>query len=90
MEQRAPGERAVLGRLRWRTRRGMRELDILLEHYLEEQYACACPAERAAFERLLEQPDADLYDWLLGRSEPSDQALARLVTKISTNNVGQK
>lgn len=47
----------------------MRELDLILQRYLEERYPMAPPGERAAFAELLEQTDADILDWLLGRGE---------------------
>lgn len=59
-----------VGQLRWRTRRGLRELDLILQRYLEQRYASAPEAERRAFAALLEETDADLLDWLLGRSQP--------------------
>jgi len=58
------------GQLRWRARRGMRELDMLLQRYLEQRYPCAPADERHAFARLLEQTDADLLDWLMERATP--------------------
>lgn len=58
------------GRLRWRTRRGLRELDLVLQRYLDRHYPSAPEKERQAFVELLEQPDADILDWLLGRAEP--------------------
>lgn len=55
---------ADLGRLRWRCRRGMKELDELLVAYLP-RYREAPPDEQAAFEALLDLPDPDLYRLLL-------------------------
>ncbi len=49
------------GKLRWRCRRGMQELDILLARYVEERFAGAAPDEQEAFRRLLESPDTLLY-----------------------------
>lgn len=59
-----------VGQLRWRTRRGLRELDLMLQRYLSEHYPSASAADQAAFVELLEQSDADILDWLLGRTEP--------------------
>jgi len=70
-------------KLRWRCRRGMRELDVLLTAYLDGPYASASEDLRAAFSDLLEQEDDQLWDWLLGRSAPSDARLQRIVAKIS-------
>lgn len=71
-----------LGRLRWRCRRGMKELDALLVDWLDAEWAAAEPARRAAFERLLESEDSDLWRWFTGRDAPSDAAERALVESI--------
>jgi antitoxin CptB len=77
-------ERLDRERLRWRCRRGARELDILLERYCDERMRDADPRERAAFERLLGQPDPVLYEWLiLGRPPP--RHLEDLVERVRTS-----
>ena len=70
------------GRLRWRCRRGMKELDVLLTRWLDAHHAEAPPVRRAAFERLLELPDPDIAGWFLGRTRPDDAELAALVDEI--------
>ena len=70
---------AELSRLRWLCRRGMKELDIVMSRYLEQHYASASDAEQGHFKVLLEMPDPDLYDLLLGRSVTSDVELARFI-----------
>jgi len=70
---------AELSRLRWLCRRGMKELDVVMGRYLEQRYASASSAEQDHFKALLEMPDPDLYDLLLGRSETSDAELARFI-----------
>jgi antitoxin CptB len=62
----------VPGRLRWRCRRGTKELDLLLAAYLDRRYPNASPRERAAFERLTEWPDPDIFAALVGRGASSD------------------
>ncbi len=52
--------------VRWRCRRGMRELDVLLERYLAEGWPRASAEERAAFVGLLELSDPDLAALCLG------------------------
>jgi len=71
-----------LGRLRWRCRRGMKELDVLLTRWLDEHHGEAALERRAAFERLLDLPDPDIAGWFLGRSRPADPELAALVDEI--------
>lgn len=56
-------------RLRWRCRRGMKELDLLFARYLEARYVAAPEAERRAFEVLLGNEDPDLWSWLI-EAEP--------------------
>ncbi|MGH8160952.1 MAG: succinate dehydrogenase assembly factor 2 [Gammaproteobacteria bacterium] len=58
------------GRLRWRVRRGQRELDIVLTRWLDDRYAQASPDERNAFAALLDCSDPDILDWVLGRAAP--------------------
>lgn len=70
------------GRLRWRCRRGMRELDLLLTRYLDTAYDRAGQAEQAAFEALLEQPDEDLWRYLFEQAAPAEARLTELVDKI--------
>ena len=76
--------RAALGRLRWRCRRGTRELDELLTGYLQRRYPGAPPAEQAAFAALLEASDEDINDWCLGRRAPPDGESAALIRSITT------
>lgn len=69
-------------RLRWRCRRGMRELDALLLTFFDRSAARMADEEIAAFERVLELPDPVLHSYLLGRSAPEDAAIAKLVDRI--------
>lgn len=71
------------GRLAWRCRRGMKELDLLLLAWLQQRYASASPAERAAFEGFLELPDPEIAAYLLGRERPTDPTLAALLAQLS-------
>ena len=72
-----------LNRLRWRCRRGMRELDVLLERYLQERWPAAPPGRRAAFRALLELPDPELAALCLSRSVTQVAELAGLIAEIT-------
>ena len=48
-------------RLEWRCRRGLLELDILLQRFLREQYKALAPRQQAAFAALIELEDLDLW-----------------------------
>jgi antitoxin CptB len=69
-------------RLRWRCRRGMRELDAVLEAFLAGGFAELGEADKKRFESLLDLPDPELYGYLLSRNEPDDPETARLVARI--------
>jgi antitoxin CptB len=71
-----------INRLRWRCRRGTRELDQLLSGWLTERYEKSDSALRAAFASMLDLPDPDLWDWLTGNSRPADARFARIVDEI--------
>jgi antitoxin CptB len=73
---------AEAGRLRWRCRRGMKELDVVLERCLAELLPGADAAERVAFTELLALPDPVLAGYLLGGEIPGDGALRRWVGRI--------
>ncbi len=72
-----------IGRLRWQCRRGMRELDVVLERWLDERYPSARDDERQAFRALLEAQDPQLVAWLFGRERPGDPGVAALVDELA-------
>ncbi|HCO43330.1 MAG TPA: succinate dehydrogenase assembly factor 2 [Gammaproteobacteria bacterium] len=69
--------------LRWRCRRGKKELDVLLARFLERHLAGLDAAQRAAFERLLALEDEDLLDRVLGRVGPDDPATAAVLDRLN-------
>lgn len=72
-----------VGQLRWRCRRGMRELDVLLLGYLERHFTDASPAEQRGFITLLELPDPVLFAYLTGRDTPADPVQTDVIGKIT-------
>lgn len=73
---------ATLRRLRWRCRRGMRELDQLMGRYLDLAWAQDSEAQRGVFLTLLDTEDDRLWQWFMGHEEPADAELAALVARI--------
>jgi antitoxin CptB len=71
-----------VGQLRWRCRRGMRELDAILQGFVERGLAGLDAREKRRFAEILEFPDPDLHAYLVGKASPSDPDLARLVECI--------
>ena len=74
--------REEVARLRWRCRRGMRELDVVLLRYLEEDYPRASQADRAAFAQILELQDPEIFGYLVGRQAPAETSLGNVVARI--------
>ena len=70
-----------LARLRWQCRRGTKELDFLLNRYLEAGYLVADQEERALFVELLKFEDDELMGVLMGEVEIG--GMKYLVDKIS-------
>lgn len=69
-------------RLYWRCRRGMLELDYLLQNFLQKNYSKLTPIELESFGNLLQTPDALLLEYLMGRTIPLDPGINHVVQKI--------
>lgn len=77
---------ADLAKLRWRARRGMRELDAVLQSFVQNVVATLSPSELVCFEQILELPDPELLAYLTGRSAPQDPAIERLIERIRSSH----
>ena len=73
-----------MGKLRWRCRRGMKELDLLTLGYLERHYPTATPDEQQAFADLLELQDPVLMGYMVGRETPAEATTAQVVKVMRT------
>lgn len=69
-------------RLRWRCRRGMLELDLLLQGFLEKGYAQLGTAQKESFARLLELQDQTLQEYLLGVAEIEEKEFVDVIERI--------
>lgn len=74
--------RAEYARLRWRCRRGMRELDAVLTGFLDRSFADLPDAELDRLAAILDLPDPELYAYLVGNREPADPRFADLFKRI--------
>ena len=72
----------ALERLKWRTRRGLLELDLVFQRYWKANGGSMAEGEAKALERLLALPDNDLLDLVMGRAQARDAASAALVDKL--------
>ncbi|WP_406666435.1 succinate dehydrogenase assembly factor 2 [Gallaecimonas sp. GXIMD1310] len=75
-------ERLNKARLKWACRRGMLELDVLFEPFVDQAYDDLSDADKATFERLLTQDDPDLFAWVMGHQRCPDPELAAMVQLI--------
>lgn len=75
-------------RVRWLCRRGMKELDVLLERFLASEYDGLDDAGRDDFKALLEYEDPVLWEWLLGSSRPDDPNLDIMARRIRDMRTG--
>lgn len=75
-------EDVTLKRIRWRSRRGMRELDQVFERYLDHLWPRDSEAQRAVFLRLLDCEDDKLWRWIMGYEQCSDAELAGLIERM--------
>lgn len=76
----------ALKRLRWRCRRGTRELDALLGGWLDERGAQANEQTLAAFDALLDEPDPQIWDWLMGHERAPRADWQEIVDAIRARN----
>jgi antitoxin CptB len=67
-------------RLKWKCRRGLLELDLVLDRYLQRHEPRGTHA--AALSALLELPDNDLWDIVAGRSENYEPHLKDVVARL--------
>jgi antitoxin CptB len=73
---------AVGGPLRWRCRRGMKELDVLLERFARRALGQASPADCRLFGEVLELPDPLLAGYLIGGETPAEPHLAQAIARM--------
>ncbi len=74
---------ARVKKLRWKARRGMKELDVLLEAFFAQQADALMADEWPQLEIFLSQEDDVLFDWISGRDLPVDKDLLFLIETIT-------
>jgi antitoxin CptB len=69
-------------KLRWQCRRGMLELDFVLDRYLNDHYASVSETEQRQFRDLLSAQDPELQTWLLNGQPHPDASYQALIRRI--------
>ncbi|WP_025769366.1 FAD assembly factor SdhE [Thioalkalivibrio sp. HK1] len=73
---------SALPRLRWRCRRGMKELDAFFEPFVRCALDDLAKDQRIALERLLDRPDREILDWLVDDSDRIPGGFRRIIRSI--------
>jgi antitoxin CptB len=68
-----------LDRIRWSCRRGLLELDLVLERFVTDHYERLNQREKNVFSELLKLPDNDLLDLAMGRADTTDPEYGDLI-----------
>ena len=72
-----------LKRLSFRAwRRGFREADLVLGPFADRHARDMTPEQLDAFERLLDVPDQDLYEWIMERCDPPPEHAGEILNQI--------
>jgi len=71
-----------LERLRWRCRRGLLELDLVLGRFVEQDYVELDEMQKGTFNVLLDMPDTVLWDMIAGRQQAMEGEQQALLEKI--------
>ena len=71
---------------RWQCRRGMLELDLLLNNFVDKKVEVLTQQQKKSFELLLSYPDQTLLDLLLGNTVSSDPSISTLVRQIQSTS----
>ncbi len=73
-------------RLKWRCRRGLAELDVMLGNFLDHGYSQLNSQQQQIFQCLLTYPDNELLDYLMLKTVDSmDRETLDVVTRIRTS-----
>lgn len=75
-------ERTEFNRLYWHSRRGMLEIDVMLMPFTKHHYLTLNADDRAAYRKLLDCEDQDIWEWLRGFELPDDAELARIILRV--------
>ena len=72
-------------RLLWRCRRGIKEMDIILQEFINVSYDHLNDEDKNAFSKLLDEQDLDILNWIIGKDKPANDRLANIINIIKTS-----
>lgn len=74
-------------RLRWASRRGMLELDLILAPFIEDHYPRLDEKDQLKFQALVQCEDQDLFNWFLQKVEPEDADIKHIVNIVRESSL---
>ncbi len=69
-------------RVRWLCRRGMKELDLVINRYFESDYDSLTEQEQSEFKDFLNLEDPEMFSWIMGRTTPEKESNTAIVNKL--------
>lgn len=76
-------------RMRWASRRGLLELDLLLGPFMDACFAELEPSLKDDYQQLMGHEDQDILNWILGRETLVDESLVAITDKIRAHNLSK-
>ena len=76
-------------RMRWASRRGLLELDLLLGPFVETEFPELDPSLRDDYRELMACDDQDILNWVMNRAIPTKPRLTAIVAKIRDHNAAK-
>ncbi|NBV28625.1 succinate dehydrogenase assembly factor 2 family protein [bacterium] len=76
--------------MRWRSRRGMKELDLLLERFVDSYYNQLNQEQKKIYTNFLDEEDQDLWRWCLNLEKPYNLAYEYILQLIQINSICEK
>ena len=82
----------ILQKLRWKSRKGIRELDILLQSFLDNEFTKLNNSDKKIYEELIEIETYELLNAITGKSsyDVRYESIIKKLSKLSTIKNGKK
>lgn len=74
-----------LQQVRWMARRGMLELDLLFNRFIDNKFQMLSKEEQYCLVDMLQEEDTKLYDWFFSNKQPEREEFALLVKAIKND-----
>ncbi len=79
-----PTDSDELAKILWQCRRGMLELDLILENFVKNYYLKLNEKQKAVFNAMLDYSDQELYNWFLGLEAPIEKSFQEIIHFVNS------